>query len=305
MTERLVPLPGLLEQLRHRYGIDAEVVERLAGGNECDVLALASGAVGLVARICPPWRTMAELEWAYALAAHAAGEIPEAVAPLAARDGSRVFALGSRPVALFPRVPGRMLDRDDPGERDEAARLLARLHRVLPTWPAARPRPFNARAAGLAAARDAIVEPADPALDRFLSERAADPGVRRVPLHGDFYRGNLMVDAGRITGLIDWDDARVGSLESELAWSTWELAQAPPPGDGLDPVRTACFLEVYVASGGPASPDPAVLVPLIRANLRREVHEAARVRAAGAVPDDDAYVARALRGFNALRTQRP
>jgi len=297
-------LHALLDELRRRYGIDAEVVERLDGGNECDVFALASAAGALVARVCPPWRTLAELEWAYALAAHAAGEIPAAVVPVAARDGSRVFALGPRPVALFPRVPGRMLDRDDPGERDEAARLLARLHRVLPAWRGARQRPGNSHLARLSADRGAIHEPADRELDRFLAERAADPAVRRVPLHGDFYRGNLLVHGGRITGLIDWDDSRVGSLESELAWSTWELAQAPPPGDGLDPGRAARFLRVYVESGGPASPDPAVLVPLVRANLRREVREAARARVAGEVPDDDAYVARALRGFNALRTQR-
>ncbi|HVG46318.1 MAG TPA: phosphotransferase [Longimicrobium sp.] len=209
--------------------------------------------------------------------------------------------LDSRPVALFPRVPGRTLDRDDPAERDEAARLLARLHCVLPAWPAARPRPLNPRTPALATAREAVVEPADPELDRFLAHRVADPSVRRVPLHGDFYRGNLLVDGGRLTGLIDWDDSRIGSLESELAWSTWELAQAPPPGDGLDPVRAARFLAVYRERGGPASPDPAVLVPLIRANLRRELREAARMRAAGAEVDDS-YAARALRAFNALRT---
>jgi len=45
-----------------------------------------------------------------------------------------------------------------------------------------------------------------------------------------------------------------------------------------------------------------VLIPLIRANLRREVREQARARTAGEEPGDDAYVARALRGFNALRS---
>ena len=295
---------ALLDELRRRYGIDAEVGESLGGGYECDVFALASDAGALVVRVSPPWRTLGELAWAYELAAHAARTVPQAVAPLAARDGSRVFSFDSRPVALFPRVPGRTLDRDDPGERDEAARLLARLHCVLPAWPAARPRPYNPRTPDLAAARDAVVEPADAELDRFLADRAAAPSIRRVPLHGDFYRGNLLVEGGRITGLIDWDDSRVGSLESELAWSTWELAQAPPPGDGFDPERTARFLAVYRDSGGPASADLAVLVPLIRANLRREVREAARMRAAGAVPDDE-YVARALRAFNALRAWSP
>ncbi|MFL5383316.1 MAG: phosphotransferase enzyme family protein [Longimicrobiaceae bacterium] len=292
----------ILDELRRRYGIDAEVVGRLEGGNECDVFALASDAGELVARVCPAWRTLAELEWAYGLAAHAAVAIPEANAPLAARDGSRVFAHGGRPVAVFHHVPGRHLDRDDASERDEAARLLARLHRVLPAWPGARPRPRNAHFAELEAAEARIAEPADPDLDRFLAERAADPAVRRAPLHGDFYRGNLLVEGGRLMGLIDWDDGRVGSLESELAWSTWELAQAPD--GGLDPDRTARFLEAYAGGGGPASTDLAVLVPLIRANLRREVREGARARAAGEEVDDDEYVARALRGFNALRTQR-
>jgi Ser/Thr protein kinase RdoA (MazF antagonist) len=290
--------PGLLNEIKHRYGIAVEVESRLEGGYECEVLALASDAGGLVLRVCPAWRTVGELAWAYDLAAHAAASITEAVAPLRGRDGSRVFGFGGRPVAVFPRVAGRPLDRDDADERDQAARLLARLHRVLPAWPAARPRPGSLRQAERLAERDAIAEPEDAALDRFLAARAKDPRVRRVPLHGDVYRGNLLVDGGRLVGLIDWDDSRVGSLEGELAWSVWELAQAPD-GDGLDVARAERFLSVYAASGGPAPTELELLIPLIRANLRREVREAARARAAGGMVDE-AYVARALRGFNVL-----
>ena len=51
----------LLDELRRRYGIDAEVGESLGGGYECDVFALASDAGELVVRVCPAWRTLGEL----------------------------------------------------------------------------------------------------------------------------------------------------------------------------------------------------------------------------------------------------
>ena len=38
-------------------------------------------------------------------------------------------------------------------------------------------------------------------------------------VHGDFYRGNLLVDDGFIVGLIDWDEARVDDYVTEFAWS--------------------------------------------------------------------------------------
>jgi Ser/Thr protein kinase RdoA (MazF antagonist) len=285
-------------------------VEPLAGGYECDVALLGtSDGARCVLRVSPSGRSVEELAWAYDLAAYAATRIPETVAPLAATDGSLLFRHQGRPVSVFPFVAGRLLDRESPAELDSAARLLGRLHRVLPEWPTLRPRPGSpdpvlstpdvASAAELEQQAAALP---DAQLDDFLTRWRAHPRLPAVPIHADFYRGNLLCSEGRVVGLLDWDDARVSSREYELAWSVWEFAQAPEPGVTLDAGRAARFLTAYEETGPVDVSDRSFVVPLIRAHLRFEVMRAAADRERGRPVDED-YVAREVAAFDALRTQ--
>jgi Ser/Thr protein kinase RdoA (MazF antagonist) len=210
---------------------------------------------------------------------------------------------------VFPFVAGRLLDRESLAELDSAAWLLGRLHRVLPEWPNLRPRPSSpdpvlsspdvASAAELD--QQAAVLP-DAELDDFLRRWRAHPRLPAVPIHADFYRGNLLCSDGRVVGLLDWDDARISSREYELAWSVWELAQAPEPGVTLDAGRAARFLTAYAETGPVDVSDRSFVVPLIRAHLRFEVMRAAADRQRG-MPVDEDYVAREVAAFDSLRTQ--
>lgn len=286
-------------------------MEPLAGGYECDVALLTtSDGERRVLRVSPAARTVDELAWAYELAGYAKLHTTEAVAPLAGRDGSLVFRHGERPVSLFPFVDGQLLDRDHPAQRDAAARLLGRLHRVLPTWPALRPRPnpSSPRPSAPHVASDAelaeqCVVLADPELDRFIAAWRANPRLPAAPLHGDFYRGNLLCAGDNVAGLLDWDDAVIGSREYELAWSVWELAQAPAPEVTLDPDRARRFLEAYAETGPVDVSDRGFVIPLIRAHLRFEVWRAGIEEGQGMTVDHD-YVARNVAAFEALRAQR-
>ncbi len=124
---------------------------------------------------------------------------------------------------------------------------------------------------------------------------------QRALVHGDFYRRNILCRAGTIVGLIDWDDAHVDLLVTELAWSTWELAKAPT-GDTMLIDRASSFIAAYQAAGGPVT-STAILVPLIRDRLRLEVAQADAAKDAGHSIDEN-YRAAEIRGFNALRQFR-
>ncbi|WP_348537975.1 phosphotransferase, partial [Nocardia brasiliensis] len=100
---------------------------RLFGGEES-----AAYRVGdVVVRIGPQDRDPAQLEWCNGIAAAAARDVPEAVAPLARADGSTVYVVAGRPITVWPFVEGEWASSEDPVQRDEAAVLLARVHRAL------------------------------------------------------------------------------------------------------------------------------------------------------------------------------
>jgi Ser/Thr protein kinase RdoA (MazF antagonist) len=301
----------LVADVERRYGLRVSALEPLAGGYECDVALLTTvGGERRVLRVSPAARSVQELAWAYDLAGYASLHIPQAVAPLAARDRSRVFTHARRPVSLFPFVDGHLLDREDAAERNAAARLLGRLHRVLPGWPAARPRPdppsHRPTAPHVASEAELAEQGAtlpDAALDRFIAGWRAGSRLPPAPLHGDFYRGNLLCMDGEVVGLLDWDDALFGSREYELAWTVWELAQAPEPAVTLDSARAMRFLEAYAETGPVDVAERGWVVPLIRAHLRFEVWRAAIEEGQGMQVDHE-YIARNVAAFDALRTQR-
>ena len=75
-------------------------------------------------------------------------------------------------------------------------------------------------------------------LDRSLLNRLAEefasvlpscPEERRL-VHGDFGSNNLLVDKGRVTGALDWADARYGDPLLDIAgayfWRTWLMCTA-------------------------------------------------------------------------------
>ncbi len=108
----------------------------------------------------------------------------------------------------------------------------------------------------------------------------------RGPVHGDFYRRNLLCRSDAIVGLLDWDDARDDYLETELAWSVWEFAKDPMDDWSQD--RAADFLSAYLAHGGPVQPSRHV-IPLIRGHLRHEVWQAHACHTRGDAFDREYY----------------
>ena len=245
----------------------------LSGGYECDVWRVASDHADVVVRISPTWRTSEELAWTHDLTRFVVHTVPEVVAPLVAADRSTLFVHQQHPVALFPFVAGHPLDRERATMRENAARLLARLHRAMLRWPELKPRPPRGRSAPVSPAPaddpDMLL---DPTLDTWYAALRERPRALRVgPIHGDYYRANLRCVGDRIAGVVDWDDSAVDVLIQEVAWATWEFCKAPA-GDALLDDRARAFLAAYGAADGPAEAEEnALVVPLIRWRLREEV----------------------------------
>ena len=103
----------------------------------------------------------------------------------------------------------------------------------------------------------------------------------RGPIHGDFYRRNLLASGQQITGLLDWDDAHIDFLMQEVAFATWEFCKTPADDDWN--IRQARdFVAAYREAGGPDQVNEIErLIPFIRWRLREEVRYYLSAIAAG------------------------
>lgn len=283
----------LRRALSSGFDLRVDAATPIVGGDEC-LLWHVMAPRPLVVRAAPVWRSDAELRWAYGVAAALRAYVPEAVTP----ESPGIVRWHGRAVTIWPYLPGRQLDRDRPDDRAAAARLLARLHRAafLVADPGKRPP------SGPGGPSDwpwavTVDDMADPDLDDTLASWHAGAGVSvpRGPVHGDFYRRNILVADGRLA-VLDWDEARIDAVLVELAWSVWEFCHT---GSALDRGRARGFLADYRRAGGPPH-DIGMIVPFIRDRLRWEV---ARSRAAAAAGEyhDLGYEASEVSAFAVLR----
>ncbi|MEZ4520530.1 MAG: phosphotransferase [Thermomicrobiales bacterium] len=111
-------------------------------------------------------------------------------------------------------------------------RLQARLHRVEPP-------------ADLAHALDWPVPEAYPERLRAVLLQTTGPGDRLV--HLDFHPGNVLVNEGRISGLIDWTNARRGDPRFDLARTYLILRLMPGVRDDVR-VMARPILRSFISS---------------------------------------------------------
>jgi len=115
---------------------------------------------------------------------------------------------------------------------EQAIDVLAALHTVDPA--AVRHDGAGATELAFYQRRLARFDPLPPVLQGALwwLARNAPPPVEGVFAHGDFRMGNLLIDSGRIAGVLDWEMAGVGDPLADLAWcfiATWEPAGVDEP----------------------------------------------------------------------------
>jgi aminoglycoside phosphotransferase (APT) family kinase protein len=69
-------------------------------------------------------------------------------------------------------------------------------------------------------------------------------GERRRLVHGDFWPGNVLWRRGRLVGIVDWEQSRVGDPTKDVATARGDLSIL----FGLE--AADAFVEAYVAAGG-------------------------------------------------------
>ncbi|MCX4979755.1 aminoglycoside phosphotransferase family protein [Streptomyces sp. NBC_00572] len=218
---------------------------------------------GLVAKAHAPGTDTEAHRARLALAAHPA--VSGVFLPPLPASPTVPAELDGRPVTLWPYGPP--VDPVDPDAApwEEAARLLALLHRTPPP-PGLADRLPEMRApvkAALAVDRMLRTAPDHPATATVLAAWRSvpdDAGLRvpgnpaqvtRLLCHGDFHLGQLVRDTGSLLDapwrLIDVDDLGLGDPAWDLARpAAWFAAGILPPE------VWSRFLGAYVAAGGPA-----------------------------------------------------
>ena len=262
----------LLGLLRIEPGMErasfAEPPERLIGGFETltfavrlsEALTHLSGPMVLRLLAEPGGIRQAAKEAAFQNGAAAAG-YPAPRVLLAGRERT----IGGRAFNLMERVAGHSMMEamfEDMSLGPEIADLLARTHADLHDMPSDRiasaieEAGIPLRALNLAGQLDTlegyIADATLAHLDEGVAWLLKNQPVERDRLavcHGDFHPGNVMVDSGEVTGVIDWSGAQLADPEYDVAVSLVLVAVAAPEVAGdLPPEAFVAFAAGYLDS---------------------------------------------------------
>lgn len=157
-------------------------------------------------------------------------EVPVA-APIAATDGRLLVELGNDArgqlrsrlplpggrflVGVLPVLEGDLLAVDDPGQVDDAGRMLAAIHQALATYPGQ------------------------------VRRRGQRKGAQTQLVHNDFRSANILYDGTRISAVLDFEEITYDTRVADIAKSAVLLATRYRDwGPTNEAVRTA-YLRAY------------------------------------------------------------
>ena len=253
-----------LESVMVRAGVPGPVgaLQRLSGGANMESWLFACGpdspaAPRFVLRRAPSaeWIAARPLNMAgeAALIRHAfAGGVtsPEVVAELASEDGLGIgFVMRCLPGTADPEIAlasGQDLAID-------LAQAMARIHALDAAAVPFLPRLEPAEGVEGLARQFAEAGGDRPIIALGLAWLRAHlpPAASPVVVHGDFRIGNLMVDQGRLSGVLDWELAHLGDGHEDLAYgcmAVWRFGRLDRRGFGLTDIET--MANAYQAAGG-------------------------------------------------------
>jgi Ser/Thr protein kinase RdoA (MazF antagonist) len=336
-------LNHLLNYIRSRYDLEPiTAVAPLSGGEWKTLWRVDSVQATYVLTLSHPTTMEASVAYEHRLLHYLHAQLPEAPAPVLARDGSSYFVEQGRIVCLMPWMPGEMADGDD--VHLIAARFLAHFHRVSVRFPDLSPRPgvpawreWDWHAAAWPAIQAMLVtspETQEPIGQRFWQScgewaaaiadrrqqiiqersyfqqwiadltRSARPLIAGL-LHDDFHGGNLLMADGEVTALLDWDGCHPDWLFFELSNAIWEFCSDDNHHTLSLPAALA-FLNTYAAVGGPIpKAEYDLIIPAIRCRRMIEILTALRGIATGEAWDESPdYLVHNLLALENLQTAR-
>lgn len=93
----------------------------------------------------------------------------------------------------------------------------------------------------------------------WLEQHVPDDPRPPVIVHGDYNVHNVLVDDGRVTGILDWECAGFGAPEQDLAYIKPHISEH---------IEWSKFVDHYLAHGGHAVNDEAMQYGVVYATLR-------------------------------------
>jgi homoserine kinase type II len=253
-----------VERVLAAFGLQPDAILAIGDGNVNDSWDVRASSMRWILRRYSTARLPAGIPFEHAVLQQLAMAGWPVPVPFAAPDGTTLVKVGGRFHALFPFLPGARLD--DPVLHGS---ILGRLHMATrqltltarPTWPTladyAR-RPFPEALAAFA--------PADPdaaaAILRhhgLVARELAAIGTAdavTLPVHGDFHTGNLLFQDGALSGILDFDFARLDLRVADIAIALGFLAE---------PTARAAFVAAYEAQQPLHPGERRLLAPLRRA----------------------------------------
>lgn len=197
--------------------------------------------------------------------------------PLADGKGRRVMPFLSKPLCVFPWLPGADKEAHEYGPRDlgEAGAMLARLHLASQGFPERIPNRFGVAAT---AARWAKIRGTAriPATHRDEIDEAVAALFREPPpagptgvVHGDWFSDNLLFEKRAIIGVLDFEAAATEHLTFDVATAVNALCWLRSEPDRFRPARVRALLDGYREVGGPAPLDAGALSWWLRATALR------------------------------------
>lgn len=200
-------------------GAAIQQVRPIAGGLASVTFAVKTTAGDLVMKLFRPHRwTEAPPEWDRLTFAQRVAGIP-VPRPIALDADGRWFGA---PALVMSRLPGRADVKPDDlaGWLRQLAHTLAAIHQTDPTGAAGSllgDPPLGHWGIGdwerLQLDRSALVDRCVAAIRRYR----LSPDTAPVLVHGDFHPGNILWNQGKLTGVVDWSAARLGSRWFEFA----------------------------------------------------------------------------------------
>ncbi|NEE01518.1 phosphotransferase enzyme family protein [Phytoactinopolyspora halotolerans] len=205
------------------YGTEVRTVDRVVISAQNLMVWVTTTDERLMVKVC---RLAEAHEWLATRAAMVgwlADRGQPVARPLVSVSGERQLLRDDRSAGVQPIVPGSLLDATDHDQVRAAGRALAALHEELAAWPDASSLESIGPVAGERGKLWALPErraetvPREllDRLDRRIVELPESPG--RQPVHTDFRGANLLWQGTGISGVLDFEEARIDPAVVDLA----------------------------------------------------------------------------------------
>jgi homoserine kinase type II len=257
-----------VQLLAEEYGFTTVTLDRMVISSHNLMLWVTVEDAGqLVLKVCRLGGAHGWLTRRGALVRWLAGcDLPVAP-PLPNLGGDHQLLRDGRSVGVQPVLSGELLNAADLDQVRAAGSTLAALHIRLAAWPDAELLEHVQPVAGgdrLWGYPKGHPEHVPPELQRRLDQRIVDlPELPRQPVHADFRGANVLYGGGRITGVIDFEEARLDAAVVDVAHAVCLLGTWYRNWKPITPEAQRLFLDSYASRRPLSEAEQIWLSPLV------------------------------------------